>query len=77
MENQSRRNFLKGAAVITAGITTGTNIFTIPASGKVIGANDKIRMGFIGIGNRGTELLGLFMQQPDCEVSALCDIYDP
>ena len=80
MENQSRREFLKSTAVLTAGLTAGaagTNVFAAPVSGSVLGANDKIRMGFIGIGNRGSELLGLFMQQPDCEVAALCDIYEP
>ena len=35
---------------------------------RVIGANDKVRVGFIGVGNRGTQLLHLFMEQPDCEV---------
>ena len=77
MEKQTRRAFLKNAAVITAGITTGANTFAIPASANITGANNKIRMGFIGIGNRGTELLGLFMQQLDCEVAALCDVYEP
>ena len=83
MENQSRREFLKSAAVLTAGLTAGAtnavnaNTFTAPSKGSIIGANDKIRMGFIGIGNRGSELLGLFMQQPDCEIAALCDIYEP
>ena len=80
MENQSRRKFLKSTAVLTAGFTAGAagaNAFAAPVPGNMLGANDKIRMGFIGIGNRGTELLGLFMQQPDCEVAALCDIYEP
>jgi predicted dehydrogenase len=80
MKNQTRRIFLKNAAVLTAGIAAGTNgakAFTSPVSNRVLGANDKIRMGFIGIGNRGSELLGLFMKQPDCEITALCDIYEP
>lgn len=34
-------------------------------------------MGFIGVGNRGSQLMHLFMNQPDCEVAALCDVYDP
>jgi predicted dehydrogenase len=72
-----RRKFLKNAAVLTAGLTTGANAFAVPIASHVIGANDKIRMGFIGIGNRGSELLGLFMKQPDCEVAALCDLYEP
>lgn len=72
-----RRDFLKSAAVLTAGLTTGTKVFGTSAPVRKVGANDKIRMGFIGVGNRGSELLGLFMQQPDCEVTALCDVYDP
>lgn len=38
---------------------------------------EKIRVGFIGVGNRGSQLLNLFMQHPDCEVAALCDVYEP
>lgn len=72
-----RRDFLKSAAVLTAGLTTSTNVFGTTSLSSHRGANDKIRMGFIGIGNRGSELLGLFMQQPNCEVAALCDIYEP
>jgi len=80
MENQSRREFLRNAAVLTAGLTAGATratAYAAPMPGSILGANDKIRMGFIGIGNRGSELMGLFMQQPDCEVAALCDIYEP
>jgi len=47
---------------------------SLSASGsRFLGANDKIRVGFIGVGNRGSQLLKLFMNQPDCEVAALCD----
>lgn len=72
-----RRDFLKSAAMLTAGLTTSSTVFSAVSSTHKTGANDKIRMGFIGIGNRGSELLGLFMQQPDCEVAALCDVYEP
>ena len=34
-------------------------------------------MGFIGVGNRGTQLLHSFMNNQDVEVTALCDIYKP
>jgi predicted dehydrogenase len=44
---------------------------------RIMGANEKIRVGFIGIGNRGSQLLNLFMTQSDLEVAALCDIYEP
>jgi predicted dehydrogenase len=41
------------------------------------GANDKIRVGFIGLGNRGSQLLAGFVAQKDCQVVALCDVYEP
>ena len=34
-------------------------------------------MGFIGTGNRGSQLLNLFMSNSDVEVAALCDVYKP
>ena len=34
-------------------------------------------MGFIGVGNRGSQLLKIFMDQPDCQIAALCDVYEP
>ena len=41
------------------------------------GAKDRVRMGFVGVGNRGTQLLHIFMKNPAVEVTALCDVYDP
>jgi predicted dehydrogenase len=34
-------------------------------------------MGFIGVGNRGSQLLERFVTQPDVEPVAICDVYDP
>jgi predicted dehydrogenase len=39
--------------------------------------SDRIRVGFIGVGNRGDQLLDAFALQPDVEVAALCDVYEP
>ena len=71
----SRRDFLAKSTLMAAGVVLGTGSF--PAAGSVLGANDKIRIGFIGVGNRGSQLLGLFMTHPDCEIAALCDVYEP
>jgi predicted dehydrogenase len=48
-----------------------------PLTARAAGAGDKIRMGFVGVGNRGSQLLHLFMAEPDMEVVALCDVYEP
>jgi predicted dehydrogenase len=47
------------------------------APGHVLGANERIRLGFIGVGNRGCQLLKGFLAHPDAQVVALCDVYEP
>ncbi|RPI26837.1 MAG: gfo/Idh/MocA family oxidoreductase [Acidobacteria bacterium] len=76
-KSMTRRSFLGNSAraATAAGLVAQATIG--PASGRVLGANDRIRMGFIGIGNRGSELLGYFMAAPDVEIAALCDVYEP
>jgi len=73
----SRRAFITQTGLITAGVTLGASRISAAGYKRILGANDKIRVGFIGVGNRGTQLLQLFMEQPDCEVAALCDVYEP
>jgi predicted dehydrogenase len=76
-DNSTRREFITKTGIVTAGVVLGGQTLTAAGYNRSIGANDKIRMGFIGIGNRGSQLLNLFMNQPDMEVVALCDIYEP
>jgi len=73
----TRRKFIKTTATTTAGLAIGLNAMSSITKSRYVGPNDKIKMGFIGIGNRGSQLLNLFMKQPDIEVAALCDIYEP
>jgi predicted dehydrogenase len=72
----SRREFIAKSGMATAGATLGVNSLSAKSLRKA-GANDKIRMGFIGIGNRGSQFLNLFMKNPEVEIAALCDVYDP
>lgn len=73
----SRREFITTSLAATAGVSIGLHTFSSAQAARVFGANDKIRMGFIGVGNRGSQLLNLFMNQPDVEITALCDVYQP
>ena len=80
MENKSisRRDFIKkSVATTTAALVTSNNVFGEIYPGSVLGANDRINMGFIGIGNRGTLLMHLFMKEKDCRIAGLCDVYKP
>jgi predicted dehydrogenase len=59
-QSTSRRSFLKGSAAAATGLTMGA-----PAFQRRLGANDRIRTGHIGVGNRGTQLLHGFMEEVD------------
>ncbi len=41
---------------------------------KVLGANDRVRIGVIGTANRGNQVINAFRVHPDQEVVALCDV---
>ena len=42
---------------------------------RILGANDRIGLGVIGTGERGTYVMTLFQKNADLEVRALCDVY--
>src|SRR5262245_41389102 len=44
---------------------------------KVLGANERIRMGIIGCGGMGRGLWRTFLSQPDVAPVAVCDVYRP
>ena len=79
MDNKTtRRDFIKKSSLAVAGLSLAQRGFPLIDLNKtIIGANDRINTGFIGVGNRGTQLMHLFMGQPDCEVAGLCDVYQP
>ena len=61
----SRRGFLKGAAV------AGTAISLFP--GRVLGANERVNLGIIGMGGKGGAHFNDFSQIPNVEIIAVCD----
>ncbi len=64
----NRRGFSR-AAIATAATLTATR--------GVLGAAEQVRLGFIGVGNRGCQLLKGFLAHADAKVAALCDVYEP
>jgi len=73
----TRREFLKssGAAIALAGVGVGAAP-ALAEEGKVA-PSEKIVLGFIGVAGRGSALMEEFMAQPDVEVGAVCDVYQP
>jgi predicted dehydrogenase len=68
MTEQSRRTFLKQAAMGTAAV------LAYPTS-RALGANDRIRVGMIGVGDRGNDLLGQIRAVHGVELVAMADVY--
>ena len=75
MKKVTRRDFIRRSAAGAAG--AGMAFSALPASAQVAGANDRIRIGIIGAGKMGRSNMGMFLEQPNVEVVALCDVYEP
>jgi predicted dehydrogenase len=67
-KNLARRDFLKQAAI-------GTAAFMLYPPARVLGANDRVRVGMIGVGGRGHELLRQIVAVPNVDVVAMADVY--
>ncbi|WP_263355671.1 Gfo/Idh/MocA family protein [Acidicapsa ligni] len=64
----NRRNFLAAAA-------TGAAAVSLTSPAKVLGANDRVRVGIIGAGSRGQEDMHAVIGVPGVEFVAIADVY--
>jgi predicted dehydrogenase len=73
MENKTRREFIAGTTkgAVAAGLTLSAASWS-----NVLGANERVRLGVIGTGLRGGDVMAHFQKQPDLQVVALSDCYD-
>ena len=60
----TRRSFLIGSA--------GAAL----ASSRIMGANDRIRAGMIGLGKRALKLQTFLSARNDIDIVAICDVWD-
>ena len=67
----TRRDFLKSGT--TAGLALGGSAL-VARPGRVLGANDRIRLAVVGVRGRGWDHIEAFSKIPDVELAALCDI---
>ncbi len=67
----SRRKFIAQSAGTAAGLS-----LTAANWSNVLGANDRLRLGVIGTGNRGSDVMRWFLKESDVQVTSLCDCYD-
>ena len=76
-----RREFLKGTAWMgLAAAAAGCQMDKVcfgggaPMAGFAVPPMDRIRIGFVGVGNRGTAAVRRLSAMPGVEVSAVCDL---
>ncbi|MBC7926066.1 MAG: Gfo/Idh/MocA family oxidoreductase [Bryobacteraceae bacterium] len=69
MENRgvSRRTVLRSAGTAAA--------LTAASYNRILGANNRIRLGLIGAGGRGRSVLGVFTKTDQVEVPGVCDVW--
>lgn len=68
MKSPMTRRTFTSAAAVTA--------MTALSASRVYGANNLIRLGFIGCGNRGDQLLDAFLDTANAPPMAFCDLSD-
>ena len=61
MSSMTRRSFYVGAAAAVSAT-------------RVFGANDRIRIGIVGLGGRGGDHQASYMRIPDAHIAGLCDV---
>jgi predicted dehydrogenase len=80
-----RRDFLKRTGGLSAGMALATSAFAKANNkinpARVIGANDRINIGLIGCGGRGSSDARTFTKYADehnnsCQILAVCDVYE-
>ncbi|MCF0196514.1 MAG: Gfo/Idh/MocA family oxidoreductase [Bacteroidaceae bacterium] len=71
----TRRDFLKGMGLATAGLTMSPgSIFAMTSKETKRSKGDKVKIAYIGIGNRGEQNIQEFAKTGMVEVVALCDV---
>ena len=66
----NRRHF-----ITTSSVAFGAGM-TARSYAQILGANDRVQLGVIGCGRRGTIVGTAFLQDPRTRVVGLCDVYD-
>ncbi|HSB16051.1 MAG TPA: Gfo/Idh/MocA family oxidoreductase [Bryobacteraceae bacterium] len=81
-DSLNRRDFVRSAAGVSATLGMAGQALasrTRSQSGRVLGANDKINVGVIGVGGRGAYLAREFAEIGEktgaCKVAAVCDVW--
>ena len=71
----TRRDFLKTMSLASAGLALGSGeLLNAQTISSKKGRNEKVKIAYIGIGNRGEQIIQDFARTGMVEVVALCDV---
>ena len=83
----NRRRFIKQAAAATTAVAGSGNIIKTPvygqgqapSTGRVLGANDRVNVGFVGVGNQGfnthVRQIKNNAAKHNAQAAAACDVF--
>ncbi len=72
----NRRNFIKKAVAGSAVLSVGGILpgFSAKSYARIIGANEKVTVGIMGVNSRGLALATTYAVQPNCEIISISDV---
>lgn len=72
----SRREFIRKTALGTAAVSFGGILpgFSAKSYKNIVGSNEKIKIGAIGVNARGNALAEGFAKEEGCEIAYVCDV---
>ncbi len=70
-KENSRREFIKKAALGSAGLALG---FSAKSYGNILGANDRINIAVLGVNGRGQAHIEGYANIPNVQVTHVCDV---
>ena len=84
MSESNRRDFLKTVSAGGIALSAANQALAAKASkatGRTIGANDRINVAVVGYGGRGSYVAGQFAKYAEenngaCRIAAVCDVYE-
>ncbi|MBI2423532.1 MAG: Gfo/Idh/MocA family oxidoreductase [Candidatus Hydrogenedentes bacterium] len=71
-QEMTRRSFLNSATTTLGGLVVLPNLISRRAQAA---PSERMGIGVIGMGGRGMRVMESFLQQPDTQVRAVCDVY--
>lgn len=74
MSDWTRRELLQRASALAVAGTLPAGVMAALAPKRTVQANDKIVFGLIGCGGMGASNMRTFMNHPEVEIAALCDV---